>query len=173
MSLMLEPDSRPRPSHSEAPAVACASAIGREVCASVSAVSRVATACILGSEWRFNGFGEFPTPSCDPGMVVPSSVLWRDLSENGMTRRCSCSKGPFKWEGGTTPTYVANVPAPTWTCNVPPSPPTLAPNVPTSGGGGDLRPRRTSQRQVATSNVNVVRGTSLDTPGRARTSLGE
>ena len=30
-----------------------------------------------------------------------------------------------------------------------PPPPTLAPNVPTSGGGGrDLRPRRTSQRQV-------------------------
>jgi hypothetical protein len=67
------------------------------------------------------------------------------------------------------PTYLPKVDVPR------PPPPTYVgaqrPNV--RWGGGDLRPRRTSQRQVATSNVNVVRGTSLDTPGRARTSLSE
>jgi hypothetical protein len=60
-----------------------------------------------------------------------------------------CSKGPFKWEGGTTAMYVANVPSQGGRATSPPphlrwrptsqrqvggGGPTSAPNVPTSGG---------------------------------------
>ena len=73
------------------------------------------------------------------------------------------SKGPFKWEGGTTATYVANVPSqggratslpphlrwrPTSQRQVGGEGPTSAPNVPTSGGGGGGRCTSTLGRYV-------------------------
>jgi hypothetical protein len=88
-------------------------------------------------------------------------------------RRRSRSKGPFKWEGGTTATYVANVPSQGGRATSPPPPPALAPDVPTSGGGGGP----TSAPNVPTSGGNVQRqrgqSTSLDTDAHAPHSASE
>jgi hypothetical protein len=89
MSLMLDPDRRPSPSHSIAPFVASASAIGREVL-SERADKCVATACKLGSALRFCVAASISRDETG-GKLVPSKVHCKFFSENGITSLCSCA----------------------------------------------------------------------------------
>ena len=89
MSLMLDPDRRPSPSHSVTPFVASAIAIGREVL-SERADKCVATACKLGSALRFCAAASTSRDDTG-GMLVPSKVHCRFFSENGITSLCSWS----------------------------------------------------------------------------------
>ena len=104
---MLEPDSRPSPSHSAAPEVAFAKAIGRETGVSVSAVKWVARDCRLGSKLRF----EVPFELCGRGIHVPSSVRRRFVIEKGITKRWSCSTSIWITDAmpGANPRFCSEV----------------------------------------------------------------
>jgi hypothetical protein len=104
---------------------------------------------------RENGVRQPGNERSRPQLKAHNSVrpLKNGLSLGGSS--ATSSKGPLKWEGGTTPTYVANVPSQGGRATSPPPPPTLAPNVPTSGGGGGTyvraeRPNVTWQRPTST-----------------------
>ena len=92
---MLDPDSKPKTCHACAPAVACASVTGREAGLLISELRQVVRDGLqAGLRFRFKSSFQSGCRRMEwriGGMLRPSIVHCKFLSEKGMTNRCSGS----------------------------------------------------------------------------------